>query len=176
MAIPYTIKSLPALLTDILTPGLRDYEKLADYFANHTEYIKGRGVMTLNSVSLLSLINGADSKLVLVVGDALYMFDPVGGPGGPLDKPASGGGYWKFILPATASSYHNTFGDGVATSFNIPHNLGTLFPLVEVFEVMNGLPYLIDTTGTVRVLSANIVNITYIAPPAPMQFTAIIRK
>ena len=74
-------------------------------------------------------------------------------------------------LQATSpASFAQTFGDGVATTFNIVHNLGTEDFVWEVYEVSTG-----DSVGVgLSRAGANAVDITMNPAPAANSFRVVI--
>jgi len=69
---------------------------------------------------------------------------------------------------AASRAYTTTLGDGVTTSFTVPHNLNALDVLPIVRGVASG--DLTGTSPTVTAIDANAVRIDFATAPTPGQF------
>lgn len=183
MSAKYPKRSVPELRAELETPKKRDYEGaagLGSYYSNLLDLITDRGIMVVPDVATLSLLTGNDAKLVAVKSVGLYAFNPSATVvNNPLNYPATGGGYWEYLVALGKTSYSEVIGDSVVTVWTITHNLNTLTPTVLQMEADSpggGAPYAYVTNGVVSVDDANTITITYSSAPATHQYTIVVKK
>lgn len=128
------------------------------------------GVLFCPDISSLIAIGPSDGNWALVANDGLYYMNLGGFPGNfsTTFYPGNGGGYWNLVttLPAT-TPYTKNVGNGSLTSFDIAHGLNTLTPIVDVFDVTNGLPYPRVSTEeySVSITNTNELNVQFVSAP-----------
>lgn len=74
------------------------------------------------------------------------------------------------LLAASPDGFAQSVGDGVATSFNVDHNLGTADVLVQVFRNSDGVSEFTDVART----TVNRVVIDFGLPPALNAYRVVV--
>jgi hypothetical protein len=67
-------------------------------------------------------------------------------------------------------AFGQTIGDGVATSFNVDHNLGTTDALVGVFRISDGSEVFAEIVRS----TVNRVVVTFDFPPATNEYRVVV--
>lgn len=120
----------------------------------------------VESVNTLLGVYGSPGR-ALLVGDLLKLGVLQLTPRGELTLNSQlaslGNALTKFTAP---------MGDGVATQFDIVHNIGTRGVVVSVFETAS--PYEVVYPDTVSHLTESTVRINFAAAPSLNQYTAVI--
>jgi len=170
---------------EINTTGVVQYQGsggLKEILASITSTVLFRGMYVIPyeangdiNYGAVSLLGGSDAKIAMLQGAGIYVFNNNGSVPG---ISANSGGSWVLWMPiAVDGEYSQVFGDGTSTSFDIVHNLNTLYPTVLIYSGVNvGLPYTLITAGfTVKVLTANSINILYGSVPISAGQIAVIK-
>lgn len=156
-------------------PAWNGTGQLKQITTNLTTLLKERGVLVVGDTTALALISGADSHLVFVEDQGLYYFDansttPI--PAGSIQAP---NGLWRLLIATPFPQYTEVVGDGTNDTFDIDHDLDTLYPDVQALQTGGGLAY-IPVDFDYSVTSANQIAVTFPAPPASNDITIIVKK
>lgn len=131
-----------------------------------TETLRDRGVYTIPvnaqnqpDITALQLLGASDTRIVFVQNLGLYVYSPSITTAPYIN--AAGGGVWA-LWDASTAQFKSEEGNG-SLVYTINHNLATLTPGVRVFDKTSspsGLPYIANSLGVVRVITANQITIT----------------
>lgn len=93
--------------------------------------VRDRSPVPVATIGQVAFANPANGQVLLVNGIGYYVWVAVSLPAQAGDIPAYGGA-WRLYLSLPAAPYTFAFASGENLSVNLPHNLGTLTPIILV--------------------------------------------
>lgn len=123
----------------------------------------------------LGSLSGGDTRFAIVQGAGLYRYNPDGQNPAVTSLGAFGGGVWDLWMLSVKPQDTLSQNAGT-TTYTITHTQNTTTPTILVYKKnLSGQPGVLDTTGTITIISSSSFSLVY-GLPTTTDFFVVVKQ